>query len=76
MNRGRRQHAARYLRTLATIECLSALGNESEVRRLLAGIDHVEARELANELEDDAPAQVIPIGNTSVIAFFPESLRA
>lgn len=47
----RRLHAARYLRTLATIEKLSALGNDAEVRRLLAGIDPVEARKLARELE-------------------------
>lgn len=53
MTRGRRIVAARYLRTLATIETLSALGNDSEVRRLLAGIDPIEARELASELDFD-----------------------
>lgn len=51
MTRGRRIHAARYLRSLATIETLSALGNDSEVRRLLASIDAEEARELASEIE-------------------------
>ena len=51
MTRGRKLHAARYLSALATIETLSALGQESEVRRLLAGIDPVEARALAAELE-------------------------
>lgn len=54
MTRSRALHAARYLRALATIEKLSALGQDAEVRRLLAGIDAEEARELAAELEADA----------------------
>lgn len=54
MTRPRALHAARYLRVLSTIEKLSALGQDDEVRRLLAGIDPVEARELAAELEADA----------------------
>ena len=44
-------NAARYLRSLATIEKLSALGQDDEVRRLLAGIDPEEALALAAELE-------------------------
>lgn len=51
MTRGRRIVAARLLRTLGTIEHLSAIGNESEVRRLLAGIDPIECAELAAELD-------------------------
>ena len=51
MTRGRSLQASRYLRTLATIEKLSALGNDDEVRRLLAGVDPLLARELAAELE-------------------------
>jgi hypothetical protein len=75
VTRGRRIHAARYLRTLATIETLSAIGNESEVRRLLAGIDPIEARELANEL-DAENEQRIPLGNPVVVALFPQSFDA
>jgi phosphohistidine phosphatase SixA len=75
LTRGRRIVAARYLRTLATIETLMAIGNESEAQRLLAGIDHVEARELANELdaENQRPAQVIPIGNPTVLDVWRET---
>lgn len=74
MTPGRRIHAARYLRTLATIEHLSAVGNESEVRRLLAGIDPIEACELAAEVESDGDgAQVIPFGNPSVIDAWRET---
>ncbi len=51
MTRPRSLHAARYLRTLATLEALSAIGNDDEVRRLLQGIDPLEARALAQELE-------------------------
>lgn len=73
MTRGRSIVAARYLRTLATIEHLSAIGNESEVRRLLAGIDPLEARELAAEVESDEEGQVIPFGNPSVIDVWRET---
>lgn len=52
MRPAQKLHAARYLKALATIETLSALGNDDEVRRLLAGIDPLRARELAAELED------------------------
>jgi hypothetical protein len=76
VKRGRRIMAARYLRTLATIECLSALGNDSEARRLLAGIDPIEARELASELDAERDGQVIPLGSPVVIALFPQSLDA
>ena len=55
---GRRIHAARYLSYLATIEKLSALGQDDEVRRLLAGIDGEEALALAAELEE---AEVITL---------------
>lgn len=80
MTRGRRILAARYLRTLTTIETLSALGNESEVRRLLDGIDPVEAQELASELETDGEGQVIPFGNPTVLDVwrdtYPQILHA
>jgi hypothetical protein len=76
VTRGRRQHAARYLRTLATIETLSALGNDSEVSRLLAGIDPIEARDLANEIEDADSAQVIPLGNPAVLSLYPQVTHA
>ena len=55
MTRGRALQASRYLRTLATIETLSALGNDDEVRRLLAGVDPLLSRELAAELEAASP---------------------
>ncbi len=58
MTRGKRLLAARYLSTLATIEKLSALGQDDEVRRLLAGIDPEEALALAAELEE---AEVIKL---------------
>lgn len=73
MARGRRILAARYMRTLATIEHLSAVGNDSEVRRLLAAIDPIEARELANELDAENTSEA------TVIALFAErefSVRA
>jgi hypothetical protein len=76
MTRGRRITAARYLKTLATIEKLNALGNESEVRRLLAGVDPVEARELADELDVEPEGELIPLHRAAMFAFFPESLRA
>lgn len=62
MTRARQLHAARYLRTLATIEKLSALGHDDEVRRLLAGIDPEEALALAAELEE---AEVIKLFDDS-----------
>ncbi len=71
MTRGRRIMAARHLRALATIEKLSALGNDSEVRRLLAGIDPLDCHELAAELDAENAertlAQVIPLGNVQAI---------
>lgn len=89
MTRGRRIMAARLLRTLGTIEHLSAIGNESEVRRLLAGIDPLDCQELADELDQenaDVPARVRVAEAyvdarrqdraAVVVGFFPESLRA
>jgi len=73
VTRGRRITAARYLRTLATVETLMAIGNESEARRILAGIDYAEARELATEIESDGEGQVIPFGNPSVIDVWRET---
>lgn len=58
MTRPRRIVAARYLRTLSAIECMVALGNYSEVRRLCNAIDHLEARELADELDRAEPTQI------------------
>lgn len=51
MTRGRRITAARLLRSLGTITTLSDLGNMSEVKRLLDGIDYAECAELASELD-------------------------
>lgn len=56
MRRGRRIVAARYLRTLATVETLIAFHRFSEAERVLTGIDQQEARDLAAEIErDDEP---------------------
>jgi hypothetical protein len=76
VTRGRRLLAARYLRLLASVENLAMLHMDDELRRALAAVDPIDARELANEIEDTEPAQVIPIGNPAVVAFFPQSLDA
>lgn len=62
--------AARYLRTLSTIETLLHLGQDDEARRLAAGIDHLEARELANALDAENAERALPFGNSPVIALF------
>ena len=51
MRLGRRRSAARYLRALATLEVLIAENQIPDARRLLDGIDPVEARSLADEIE-------------------------
>ena len=51
MRLGRRRLAARYLRSLATLEALIVHGHISEARRLIDGIDPEEARSLASEIE-------------------------
>lgn len=56
MTRGRKITAARLLRSLGTITTLSDLGNASEVKRLLNGIDHAECAELAAELDAENAA--------------------
>lgn len=51
MRRSRRILAARYLRSLATIEGLVVNGAMADARRLLDSLDPEEARSLAAELE-------------------------
>lgn len=51
MRLGRRRAAARHLRALATLEVLIAQNQIPDARRLLDGIDPVEARSLAAEIE-------------------------
>lgn len=43
--------AARYLRTLHAIEQAHALGHEDEVASLLAAVDPVDVRQVAEEIE-------------------------
>lgn len=47
------RRAATLLRTLADVELADALGDSREVGRLLAGVDPVETRRLANSLTRD-----------------------
>ena len=67
--------AARYLRILSAVELMSHLGNDGEVRRLLSGVDPIEVRELAAELERDEPTKIVQLRLLSVGRFHPESVR-
>ena len=57
MTRGRRKAAARYLRALATLELLIAEGCYSDARRVVDGIDPIEAKALADELDHKSGAE-------------------
>lgn len=74
MTRGQRIVAARLLRSLATIEKLSALGQDDDVRRFLAVVDPQQCKELAFALDEETLAQD---GGLVVYPFEikPESLR-
>lgn len=61
MTRGRAMTAARHLRLLGTIEGLVALGNYSEVRRLLDAVDPELCSELADEIDDSIGAARRPV---------------
>lgn len=51
MRRARRKAAARHLRALAALALLVETGKYGDVRRLVDGIDPIEARHLADELD-------------------------
>lgn len=53
MTRAQRITAARYLRLLASVENLSVLRMDDELRRAVDAVDPIEARELANALDDE-----------------------
>lgn len=47
------------LRTLADVEHADVVGNSREVGRLLAGVDRVEARRLAQRADFDAATKAL-----------------
>lgn len=59
MTPARRALAARYLRLLASAENLAVLHMDDEVRRAFDAVDPIEARELANELEDERDLRLV-----------------
>lgn len=71
--------AARNLRILHAVEQAWWCGRDDEVESLLAGIDPVDVRQLADEL-DKIGAATRPTPSLGVlvapVSFHPESLRA
>ena len=69
--------AASYLRTLHAVEQAHTCGRDNEVENLLAGVDPVDVRQLAEELEKiGAATRPTPTLGVLVapVRFYPERL--
>ena len=78
MSQSTRILAARYLRILHAIDQAHTSGRDDEVESLLAGVDPVDVRQLAEELEKiGAATRPTPVLGVLVapVRFHPESLR-
>ena len=72
MIRGQRITAARYLRLLASVENLAMLRMDDELRRAVDAVDPIEAREIADAL-DDENEQYVPT-QRGLMAVWDETL--